>query len=140
MQFHFNTQTVSFILEPAADTGKMAVKGVVALDTQTGQVKKFFAKKMVINSLGATCNELLSTIGQELRLEVDSHEAGVTEPAGGALPGKIQPLVVDIRKRPGSSSFYFYQNLRGQIMICYSPDPPIVGYDLQETSHFLPKI
>ena len=71
---------------------------------------------------------------------VDSHEAGISAPANSKLEGPIKPLVVDIRKRPGSSSFYFYQNLRGQLAFCYSPDPPIEGYDLNETSHFLPKI
>ena len=71
---------------------------------------------------------------------MDSHEAGVSEVTSVFKPRNIQPLVVDIRKRPGSSSFYFYQNARGQVMFCYSPDPPIVGYDLNETAHFLPKI
>merc|ERR1711991_481247 len=68
-------------------------------------------------------------------MEVDSHEAGITAP----LPHvDIKPLVVDLRSRPGTHCFYFYQNTRKQIVFCYTPDPPIGGYDTNETSHFLP--
>ncbi|MCK5774384.1 MAG: FAD-binding oxidoreductase, partial [Thermoplasmata archaeon] len=41
---------------------------------------------------------------------------------------------------PGSKNFYFYQNLKGQVIFCITPDPPIYGTDGRETSTFLPQV
>ncbi|CAD7939646.1 unnamed protein product [Amoebophrya sp. A120] len=115
------------------------VVGVTALDTRTGRLRKFRATTCVVNCLGATTNEVVSTLGHTLALKVDSHDAAVTKPCLGN-PGfpKIQPLVVDIRNFAGSSSFYFYQNDRGQLLLSNAPYPEVPGFDTQETSHFLP--
>ena len=47
-------------------------------------------------------------------------------------------MVVDMRIRPGSENFYFYQNNEGQIVFCITPKPPITGIDNRSTSVFLP--
>ena len=66
----------------------------------------------------------------------DSHEGAITEP--------VQPffttMVVDLRPAPGSKNYYFYQNQHGQVVFCITPDPPIVGMDMRETSVFLPQV
>jgi sarcosine oxidase subunit beta len=49
-------------------------------------------------------------------------------------------MVVDIRKVPGSSNYYFYQNEEGQVIFCITPDPQIWGEDTRETSEFLPMV
>jgi sarcosine oxidase subunit beta len=47
-------------------------------------------------------------------------------------------MVIDMRKRPGSANFYFYQNHEGQVCFCITPDPAILGVDNRSTSEFLP--
>jgi len=66
----------------------------------------------------------------------ESHEAGVTEP----VERLFDPMVVDIRKAPGSANYYFYQHDTGQVVFCITPDPPIPGIDIEETSEFLPLV
>jgi sarcosine oxidase subunit beta len=64
----------------------------------------------------------------------DCHEAGITEPVARFFG----PMVIDMRKEPGSANFYFYQNNEGQVVFCITPDPPILGIDNRSTSEFLP--
>jgi sarcosine oxidase subunit beta len=66
----------------------------------------------------------------------DSHEALVTEPVAHFM----EPMIVDLRKRPGSANFYFYQNADGHLIGCQTPDPQIWGDFQTETSEFLPQI
>jgi len=66
----------------------------------------------------------------------DSHEAGITE----AVDYFLKPMVVDIRPAPGSSNYYFYQHKTGQIIFCITPNPNIWGFNVNETSVFLPQI
>ncbi|HOD05255.1 MAG TPA: FAD-binding oxidoreductase, partial [Anaerolineaceae bacterium] len=63
-------------------------------------------------------------------------EAAITEPVAHFL----EPMIVDIRPAPGSSNFYFYQHLTGQIIFCITPSPQIWGMDQRETSDFLPMV
>jgi sarcosine oxidase, subunit beta len=49
-------------------------------------------------------------------------------------------MIVDIRPGPGSANFYFYQHKTGQIIFCITPNPPIWGFDVDETSVFLPQV
>jgi sarcosine oxidase subunit beta len=49
-------------------------------------------------------------------------------------------MIVDIRHRPGSSNFYFYQHYTGQLVFCITPHPNVWGFDTRETSEFLPMV
>lgn len=91
---------------------------------------------MVVNCGGATAPVLGRMLGVELPIHPDSHEAGITEP----VQRFFSPMVVDIRKAPGSANYYFYQHDTGQIVFCITPDPPIMGTDSRETSEFLPMV
>jgi len=76
------------------------------------------------------------SIGVDIPVYSDSHEAAITEP----VKGFFACMVVDLRPGPGSKNFYFYQNKRGQVVFCITPDPPIIGTDKRETSVFLPQV
>lgn len=89
---------------------------------------------LVINAAGNLGREIGAMAGVELPVFPDNHEAGITEP----VTRFMGPMVVDMRKRPGSANFYFYQNHEGQVVFCITPDPPIVGIDNRSTSEFLP--
>lgn len=96
--------------------------------------KAHYTAGQVVNAAGNHARE----IGQMLHLEIpvfpDNHEAGITEPVARFFG----PMVIDMRKEPGSSNFYFYQNNEGQVVFCFTPDPPILGIDNRSTSQFLP--
>jgi len=95
-----------------------------------------YAAPVVVDTAGPFSPELCRTAGIDLPVTPDSHEAAVTEP----VRPFFRCMVVDIRPAPGSKNFYFYQNLHGQIILCITPDPPIVGTDKRETSVFLPQV
>jgi sarcosine oxidase, subunit beta len=63
-----------------------------------------------------------SKIGLHVPVEPDSHEAAITEPVARLF----DPMIVDMRARPGSANFYFYQHPTGKIIFCMTPDPPIL--------------
>ena len=88
----------------------------------------------VINAAGSQAREIGTMAGCDLPVWPDNHEAGITEPVARFMG----PMVVDMRKRPGSANFYFYQNHEGQVVFCITPDPPILGIDNRSTSEFLP--
>jgi len=88
----------------------------------------------VINAAGNHAREIGAMAGTDLPVHPDNHEAGITEPVAPFMG----PMVVDMRKRPGSANFYFYQNHEGQVVFCVTPDPPILGIDNRSTSQFLP--
>ena len=88
----------------------------------------------VINAAGNHAREIGALAGTDLPVHPDNHEAGITEPVAPFMG----PMVVDMRKRPGSANFYFYQNHEGQVVFCVTPDPPILGIDNRSTSQFLP--
>jgi sarcosine oxidase subunit beta len=105
---------------------------VTGVDTDHGQ----YSAPLVVDAAGPFSGDLCRSLGIELPVMPDSHEAAITEP--------VQPffhsMVVDIRPGPGSKNFYFYQNHHGQVVCCITPDPPIVGIDKRETSLFLPQV
>jgi sarcosine oxidase subunit beta len=74
--------------------------------------------------------------GLDLPVKPDSHEAAITE----AVAQFLKPMVVDIRPTEGSTNYYFYQHLTGQIIFCITPSPSIWGFDVRETSDFLPMV
>jgi len=89
---------------------------------------------MVINCAGNYGREIGLMANEDLPVYSDNHEAGITEPVARFFG----PMVVDMRKAPGSANFYFYQNNEGQVVFCITPDPPILGIDNRSTSEFLP--
>lgn len=89
-----------------------------------------------VNTAGANAAEIGRMAGIVLPVHPDSHEAAITEPVARFLG----PMIVDIRPTPGSSNYYFYQHLTGQIIFCITPSPNIWGTDVNETSSFLPMV
>ncbi len=89
---------------------------------------------VVVDAAGAYSRSLCQSVGIDMPVFPDSHEAGISEP--------VQPffttMVVDIRPAPGSKNYYFYQNRLGQVIFCLTPDPLVPGTDTRETSAFLP--
>jgi len=96
--------------------------------------KNTYHSKYVINAAGAWASNIFPELNFDLRVEPEPHEAGITEP----VKRFVRPLVVDIRIKPDSQSFYFAQHATGQILFCLTPNPPIRGFDTGETSGFLP--
>jgi sarcosine oxidase subunit beta len=89
----------------------------------------------VVNAAGAEAREVGRLMGLDIPVFPDSHEAGVTEP----VKPFIGPMVVDIRGVKGSTNFYFYQEQRGHIIFCLTPEPIIPGYNRASSSSFLPQ-
>lgn len=90
---------------------------------------------VVIDAAGGLSGELTRSMGCEMPVLPESHEAGITEPMEMFCPA----MVVDLRPAPGSRNYYFYQSRHGQIVFCITPDPPISGTDTRSTSVFLPQ-
>ncbi len=112
------------------------------ITTQSGKVtgvkttQATYGADIVINAAGAWSKEIGAMLGLNVPVQPDSHEAAITEHVARFL----KPMIVDIRPAPGSSNFYFYQHLTGQIIFCITPNPPIWGFDSNETSSFLPMV
>jgi len=98
--------------------------------------KDSFNAPVVVDAAGPYSKTLCNTAGVEVPVNPDSHEAAITEP----VKNFFGCMVVDLRPGPGSKNFYFYQNRRGQVVFCITPDPPILGTDKRETSVFLPQV
>ena len=98
--------------------------------------KTQYTAPVVVDAAGPRSQELCASVDVEIPVVPDSHEGAITEP--------VQPffttMVVDLRPAPGSKNYYFYQNKHGQVVFCITPDPPIVGMDMRETSVFLPQV
>ena len=122
-EFHFNEAVTEIVVRGGKVTGIKTDAGMYGAD-------------VVINAAGAYANEIGKLVGIDIPVKPDSHESAITE----SVARFFDPLIVDIRPRPGSSNFYFYQHLTGQVVFCLTPDPPIWGYDQRETSDFLPMI
>lgn len=95
-----------------------------------------YATEVVINAAGAWARQMGKLVNLDLPVRPDCHEAGITE----SVAPLVRPMIVDIRPRPGSANFYFYQHKTGQIIFCVTPAPNIWGYDINETSVFLPQV
>ncbi|MBN1825396.1 MAG: FAD-binding oxidoreductase [Candidatus Eisenbacteria bacterium] len=105
---------------------------VKAVTTNRGS----YACGAVVNCAGSFAKEVGAMAGVRLPVTPDCHESGITEP----VKRFFDPMVVDIRKAPGSANYYFYQHDTGQIVFCMTPDPPILGTSVDETSEFLPLV
>ena len=121
--FHFNEPVTSMVVE----------KGKVA---QVITSKDSYSCGVVINAAGPWAAEIGAMTGLDLPVKPDSHEAAITE----AVAQFLKPMVVDIRPTEGSTNYYFYQHLTGQIIFCITPSPSIWGFDVRETSDFLPMV
>jgi sarcosine oxidase subunit beta len=123
---------VAFHFKERVRTIQVENGNVTGLETDKAQ----YAAAVVVDAAGPFSTELGRTVGIDIPVIPDSHEAAITEP--------VQPffkcMVVDIRPGPGSKNFYFYQNLHGQVIFCITPDPPIVGTEKGATSVFLPQV
>ncbi|MFN3308407.1 MAG: NAD(P)/FAD-dependent oxidoreductase [Anaerolineales bacterium] len=101
-----------------------------------------YAAPIVVNAAGGWAKEVAAMVGIDVPVQPDSHEGGITEPVAPFL----RPMVVDIRpveptpQMAGSANYYFYQHHTGQIIFCITPNPPILGTDVRETSVFLPQV
>lgn len=105
---------------------------VVGVRTDRGT----YGADIVVNAAGAYAREIGTLAGLDLPVQPDSHEAAITE----AVAPFLKPMIVDISPAPGSSNYYFYQHLTGQIIFCITPSPNIWGFDTEETSSFLPMV
>jgi sarcosine oxidase subunit beta len=122
-EFHFNEPVLQILTSGGQVTGVKTPLGTYACD-------------VAINAAGAYANEIGKMVGLEIPVQPDSHESAISE----SVSRFFDPMIVDIRPVPGSSNFYFYQHLTGQIVFCLTPDPPFYGFDQRETSDFLPMI
>ncbi len=113
---------------------ELAVEGdrVVKVVTDKGS----YSAGMVLNAAGAFAGEVARMASLEVPVLPDSHEAAISEPVAPF----VGPMIVDVRKRPGSANFYFYQAKGGQIIFCMTLEPPALGTDIRATSSFLPMI
>lgn len=121
VEFKFGHQVLGF---------EMVDTRIVSCRTDKGE----FHAAGFINAAGNHAREIGAMVGSDVKVFPDNHEAGITEPVARFFG----PMVIDLRSRPGSSNFYFYQNHEGQVCFCYTPEPPILGIDNRSTSEFLP--
>ena len=122
-EYHFNEPVSEIVLKGGRVVGVKTPRGSYGAD-------------VVVNAAGAWANPVGKLAGLDIPVTPDSHEAAITEPVAHFL----DPMVVDIRPVPGSSNYYFYQHITGQIIFCITPSPNIWGFDARETSAFLPMV
>jgi len=103
---------------------------IVGVSTNVGT----YYSKFVVNAAGARASKIFPELNLALQVEPEPHEAGITEP----VKRFMRPLIVDIRIKPESQSFYFAQHSTGQILFCLTPNPPLRGFETGATSRFLP--
>jgi sarcosine oxidase subunit beta len=120
--FHFNESVVDFIVTDSKVTGVITDKGE-------------YHCRWVINAAGGWARSISARLGLDVPVNPDSHEAAITEPVAPLFT----PMIVDMRTRPGSENFYFYQHPTGKIIFCMTPDPPILGTHTLASSAFLPR-
>ena len=111
---------------------KVTGNRIVSVDT----VCDSYSAAVVINTAGAAAAKISQMAGVDLPVRADSHEAAITEPVARFLG----PMIVDIRPAAGSSNYYFYQHITGQVIFCITPSPNAWGENIDETSSFLPMV
>lgn len=122
-EFHFGEDVEDIIIQNDKISGVKTNKAQYACD-------------IVINAAGPWAKQIGEMGRMVVPVTPDSHEAAITE----SVAHFLNPMVVDIRPTPGSANFYFYQHLTGQIIFCITPQPNIWGFDVEETSEFLPLV
>lgn len=121
---------VTFIFDTEVKSFSLTDRKITEVKTNNG----IFKGDVIINAAGAWASDLQRSLGEELPITPEVHEAGITEPVKHFL----DPMIVDIRKTETSANFYFYQHKTGQIIFCLTPKEPRIGFDISETSSFLP--
>ena len=116
---------VNFCFKEKVTSLKFEQDGSAEVITEKGR----YQAGQVINAAGNFAREIAAMVGEDLGVFPDNHEAGITEPVARFFG----PMVVDMRKAPGSANFYFYQNIEGQVVFCITPDPQIWGIDKRST-------
>lgn len=115
-------------------------EGVIGIQQNRGRVegvvtpKGNYACKYFIDAAGSWSAEIGKMIGVDVPVRPDAHEAGITE----AVAPMFEPMIIDLRPRPGSSNFYFYQHPTGKVIFCVTPEPSIFGHFDVDTQGFLP--
>jgi glycine/D-amino acid oxidase-like deaminating enzyme len=122
-EFRFNEKVTGLVMASGRVTG---------IRTNRGE----YAAAAVINAAGPLGAEVARLAGLKVPVHPDSHEGAVTE----AVARFLEPMIVDIRPVAGSANYYFYQHDTGQVIFCITPNPPIWGLDVRETSSFLPMV
>jgi sarcosine oxidase, subunit beta len=122
-EFHFREKVTGIEIE----RGK-----IIGVHTDRGR----YNANLVINAAGPWAAVVAKLAGVEIPIQPDAHEAAVTEPVAHFL----DPMIVDIRPSEGSSNYYFYQHATGQVFFCITPSPNKWGFDVDETSEFLPMV
>jgi sarcosine oxidase subunit beta len=120
-EFHFHENMVEILVRNGRSAGIRTNRAAYHTD-------------WVINAAGAGARAISLMTGVDLPVTPDSHEAGITEPTAPLFDA----MVVDIRPSGSSANFYFYQHATGQIIFCITPSPNLWGFDIRETSQFLP--
>lgn len=120
--FNFNEQIIDIISDNSRVIGVKTDKGT-------------YYSNWVINAAGGWAKHLSAKIGLDVPVNPDSHEAAITEP----VQRFFHPMIVDMRSKPGSANFYFYQHPTGKIIFCMTPEPAIWGIHDIASSSFLPK-
>ena len=121
-EFKFKEEVIDFIKNQ---------NRVLGVRTALGE----YHSQWVINAAGGWAKPLSAKLNLAVPVNPDSHEAAITEP----VERIFHPMIVDMRSRPGSENFYFYQHPTGKIIFCMTPDPPILGTHTLASSNFLPK-
>ncbi len=122
-KFHFNEDVTGILISGDKVTGVKTVKGE-------------YHSPNIILAAGAFAREIGETAGLDIPVFPDTHEAGITEP----VESFFTPMVVDLRNRPGSGNFYFYQNYENQILFSLTPEPAVFSTDRKSTSSYLPMV
>ncbi len=120
--FHFNENVINFLQNGDRVTGVISDRGE-------------YHSQWVINAAGGWAKDISMKMGIDVPVNPDSHEAAITEPVAPLF----KQMIVDMRLRPGSENFYFYQHPTGKIIFCMTPDPPILGMQTVASNNFLPK-
>lgn len=120
--FHFNENVINFLQNGDRVTGVVSNRGE-------------YHSQWVINAAGGWAKDISMKMGIDVPVNPDSHEAAITEPVAPLF----KQMIVDMRLRPGSENFYFYQHPTGKIIFCMTPDPPILGMQTVASNNFLPK-
>lgn len=86
----------------------------------------------VLLAAGPWTRELAASMGLDLPLFPERHEAMITE----RIPKFFEPMVVDYRK----DGCYFHQLISGQVIGCYTPVPNVPGIHENTSFEFLPQL
>ncbi len=126
------TGNVNFIFNESVKEIKQENNKITGVATD----KENYSTPVVLDAAGAYSKDLGKMVNLNIPVTPDSHEGAITEP----VKPFFKAMIVDLRPAPGSKNYYFYQNNRGQVVFCITPDPPILGTDKRETSVFLPQV